>query len=88
MLSQADVPRSDDPTETNRFNALDSGGNLSTWWWNGDIDSPGGVHYFYLDGDSRSNLFVAGTNSSSRFAAAPSTGSLGEIQSRTTVRSR
>ncbi len=38
VLSQADVPRSDQPTETNRFNALDSGGNLSTWWWNGDID--------------------------------------------------
>jgi hypothetical protein len=68
VLSQADVPRSDHPTDENRFNALDSGGNLSTWYWHGDIQNPGGVHYFYLDGDPRSNLFIAGTYSLMRFS--------------------
>jgi hypothetical protein len=67
VISQADVPRSDHPADENRFYALDSGGNVSTWYWHGEFQDPG-VRYFYLDGDPRSNLFVAGTYSLRRFS--------------------
>jgi hypothetical protein len=68
VISQADVPRSDNPAGLNRFYAFDSGGNVSTWYWHGDFGSPDSVEYFYLDGDPRANLFAAGVFSLMRFS--------------------
>jgi hypothetical protein len=68
ILSQADVPRSDQPTDHNRFFSLDSGGNVSTWFWHGELDPLHDVEYFYVDGDDRSNIFIAGVFSLVRFS--------------------
>ncbi len=68
ILSQADVPRTDRPTDHNRFVALHSSGNVSTWYWYGELGTLDTAKYFYLDGDSRSNIFAAGVFSLMRFS--------------------
>lgn len=68
VISQADIPSTDEPSDQNRFLALDQGGNVSTWFWHGELNPLNDPHFFYLDGDERSNIFVAGTQSLIRFS--------------------
>lgn len=68
VISLADVPRSDDASETNRFLALDSGGNVATWAWHGELDVQNSPLFFYADGSALTNIFAGGTFSLVRFS--------------------
>ncbi|MGB5743572.1 MAG: hypothetical protein WBM65_14285 [Sedimenticolaceae bacterium] len=68
VLSEADVPTTNSPNTSNRLAALDSGGNLSTWYFVGELDNNQDDFVFDLDGDSRSNLFFASVFSLMRFS--------------------